>query len=74
MVQSSDQHIIHQHTFAERCVFYLLHQFGAVPMLVFATIGFIIVASLIWRERVQSMIGPFAKFIDGFINRKEKGS
>lgn len=70
-VQGSPHITEHHYTWAERCVWWLLHQFGALPVLACIFTGAIVLIIIIFRKALQDKIGDFVALADQWINRKD---
>lgn len=65
-----EQHIQHHHTWSERCIWYLVHSFGAVTILSCIFTGAVVLLIIVFRKIIKEKFGDFLAWADAYVNKK----
>lgn len=65
------QQISHQYTWAERCIWWSVHSFGAITILACIATGATVLIIIIFRKAIKDKFGDFLKWADNFVNKEK---
>ena len=52
-----------------KIIWFIVHNVGAWPTLGCLAVGAFVILSSICREKIKDILGPFLKWLDGFVNK-----